>query len=255
MARTAIVNPRRKAKKRKTRKYGKRRRNPITSTSSDRNYNPRRRRVSRKRRRNPSSPATSVYSAGGYRRKNPDLFDFDNITEKMPAATLGVLVARYAFKMAGPMEPDTAGGPALPGVKHAIALVLGTHFGSQIIGNLLGSNKTLFAECGGLGFAGDLFLRKRALVDNAWAQENLYLSGDGDDYAPEGYEEGISGFENQSALGAGEYVVGPDGTLYQMSGTPIASDAAYYPGGNSLVGFENQSALASADSSFGYARR
>lgn len=254
MARTAIVNPRRKkAKKRRTRKYG-RRRNPSTSLSSDRSYNPRRRR--RARRRNPAAPAKSIYSSGGYRRRNPagDLFDFDNITEKMPAATLGVMAARFAMKMAGPFEPNTKGGPNLPGIKHAIAMVLGAHFGAQFTGSMLGNGKALFAECGALGFAGDLFTRTRLLNDSPWAQENLYLNGPEDD-ADGGYEEGISGFEDTSALGAGEYVVGPDGTLYQMSGTPVATDPAYYPGGNTLIGFEDRSALASAESSFGYARR
>ena len=248
MARTAIVNPRRRAKRRSSNKrkrsYGKRRKNP----SEGRSYNARgKRRRSSHRRRNPS-PASSVYSPATYRRKNPDLFDFDNLTEKAPAATLGVMAARYAMKMAGPWELDEKTKTSAPGVKHAVAMVLGAHFGSQMIGNLLGKQKELYAECGALGFAGDIFTRTRLLNDSKWAKENLYLSGDQD--------EELDGFSNESALGAGEYVVGPDGTLYQMSG--VAPDAARMTGGNALTGFSNQSALGfssarpSMDSGFGY---
>jgi hypothetical protein len=78
-----------------------------------------------------------------------------------------------------------------------------------------------------------------------------------DDSAPEYAEEGVSGFEETSALGeAGQLIVGPDGQLYQLQG--IAPDPAQLPGG--VGGFEQTSALGfatgapSGDSSFGYVR-
>ena len=249
MARTAIVNPRRRAKRKankRRRSYG-RKRNTATASSSDRSYNKRRR--SSKRRRNPS-PAASIYSAGGYRRKNPDLFDLENITDKLPACTAGVMLTRYALKMAGPFEMDATTKRAVPGIKHAIACVLAAHFGSGIVSSMLGASKGPLAEAAAIGFAGDMFARTRLLDSSEWAQQNLFL---GDDEAPaEEYQEGVNGFEQASALGAGGYVVGPDGTLYQMSG--YAPDPA-------MAGFEQQSALGSAfsaaspsgESGFGYA--
>lgn len=259
MARTAIVNPRkRKPAKRKAKKrtYG-RRRNP--STGGDRSYNARRRRPARRRRRNPTSaPARSVYSTGGYRQRNPsDLFDFDYLMDKMPAATAGVWLGRYAVKMAGPFEQIEAGaaggaGKMGPGLKHAFALLVASRFGSQMVGSALGNDKAQIAEIACLGFAGDLFARKRLFEDSTWVQDNLYLSGV-DDMDFEGDDDDVSGFEQDSALG--ELIVGDDGTVYQLNG--VAPDPANYPGG--IAGFEQNSALGfapvrpSADSGFGYA--
>lgn len=254
MARTAIVNPRKRRRNKPARRYG-RRRNPA---SSDRNYNPRRRRRNARRygrKRNPAAaPASSVYSAGGYRRKpNPiggDMFNLDRAIDTLPAATGGLWAARFAAKMAGPMEDDK------PGFKHAIAMLIGASVGSSMMDSMFGHGKGDVAYIGALAFMGDLFGRKVFFDDSEWVKENLLLSGVDDtedaDEDPE-WDEDMSGFENQSALGAGEIFQGPDGQLYQLSGP--APDAAMTPGGN-FSGFENQSALGyarpSAESSFGY---
>lgn len=259
MARTAIVNPRKKRKsKPRKRSYG-RKRNP----GPVRSYNARKRRSApKRRRRNPSAPANSVYSAGGYRaRKNPagDLFDFDYLMDTLPAATAGVLLARYAVKMAGPfevVEKGEAGGAGKmgPGLKHAFALLVASRYGSQLVGSMLGPDKSRIAEISAMGFAGDLFFRKRLFEDSEWVQTNLYLNGVDDmEEIDQEYDE-MGGFEQDSALGEPQYVVGPDGTLYQLSGTQVAPDPAYYPG--AVAGFEEDSALGavpSEESSFGYA--
>lgn len=258
MARTAIVNPRNRKKrktshpaKRRARSYG-RKRNPSRTAN-------RRPPAVRRRRRNPGTGA-SVYSSGGYRQSNPsgDLFDLDYLMETIPAATGGVWAARWAAKMAGPFEVVDGGKDAVPTFKHAIAMVLGARFGSQAIGSFMGAGKEVIAEHAALGFAGDLFARKRVFADSSWVQQNLMLEGVdyegdyGDDTAPE-YAEDLSGFEQDTALGAGgEYVVGPDGTLYQMQG--VADDQ---PG--AISGFEQTTALGfshvspSSESGFGYA--
>jgi hypothetical protein len=260
MAKTAIVNPRGKNgrfKKRKSRSYGRRRRNPSSSSSAPRSYNPRRRR-SYGRRRNPGiapagSPASSPYSAGGYRRRpNPggEMFDIDRVMDVTPAATLGVWSSRWACKMAGPMEDGK------PGMKHAIAMVIGAHVGSQAVGSFMGG-KEFIAYCGALGFAGDIFARRTLFEDSDWVKDNLVLDGIDDLEEATAYEDPdvVNGFEDSSQLGddeAPQIFQGPDGRLYQLSGP--APDPAYVPGGN-VGGFEQRSALgrASSESSFGYA--
>lgn len=258
MARTAIVNPRKRRRKNKTRRYG-RRRNP--SASADRNYNPRRRRRNTRRygrRRNPAAPASSVYSSGGYRRRaNPmggDLFNLDRAIDALPSATGGVWAARFGAKMAGPMEDDK------PGFKHALAMLIAAGVGENVMDSMFGANKGQIAYYGALGFIGDLFGRKVFFEESEWVKENLLLAGVDDDADtvdadedPE-WDQDMSGFESQSALGAGEIFEGPDGQLYQLAGP--APDPARTPGGN-FSGFESQSALGGArpsmESSFGYA--
>jgi hypothetical protein len=267
MARTAIVNPRAsngRFTKRKRRSYGskskRRRRNP--AAAGDRNYNPRRR-SKRRRRRNPGSsvaaPASSVYSAGGYRRRNPEMFDYDRLSDHLPAATLGNWSARFAARLAGPLEVSTAGGPPVPGFKHAIAMAIGAHVGSQMVGSMLGAEKAPIAYAGALGFAGDLFARRRLFSDNKWVKENLLLEGVDDlEEATADWEgdDDLDGFENTSALGDGEQLVEHNGVLYRLSG--VAPDPAQLPGGG-MNGFQNESALGncapSQESSFGYVPR
>lgn len=258
MAKTAIVNPRaangrfkRGGKRRsKPRRHGRRRRNPAAA-SADRNYNPRRRRRS-KRRRNPSAPASSAYSAGGYRRKpNPsDLLDFDYLMDTVPAGTLGIWAVRWGLKMAGDFEDNK------PGFKHGLAGLLAASVGANAIGSMLGEDKTQIAKIGGVSFLGDLFARKALFEDSDWVKENLMLSGVDDLEEATEWDQDFAGFESTSALGDDEgaqMFVGPDGTVYQLSG--VAPDPAQLPGG--MGGFESTSQLGgmpSAESSFGYVR-
>lgn len=260
MAKTAVVNPRGKRRRRK--------KNPSPRSSNprrkSRRYGAKRRAAPRRkaRRRNPGTPITSVYSGGGYRRSNPDLFDFEHIMAVAPAAVGGDFAARWAVKIAGPMESDKPGGPAVPGFKHALAGVLAARMGSTMIASLLGDqSKAHIAEIGALAFTGSLFLRKRFLNDSAWVRENLYLDGyddDGDDYdaqIDELYQEDLHGFESQSALGM-QYIEDEQGNVYALQG--VAPDAAALPTGTrgGLGSFETNSALgyarASTASSFGY---
>lgn len=263
MAKTAIVNPRaangrfkrggrsKPRRSNKRRRYG-RRRNPSTA-SADRNYNPRRR-SKRRRRRNPGAPASSVYSAGGYRRtpNPPDLMDFDRLVDTMPAGTLGIWAVRWGLKMAGDFEDDK------PGFKHGLAGLLAAAVGSNAIGSMLGEDKTSIAYIGGVSFLGDLFARKALFNDSDWVKENLMLAGVDDLEEATEWDQDFAGFESESALGDDEegaqMFVGPDGTVYQLSG--VAPDAAQLPGG--VGGFESTSQLGgvpSSDSSFGYVNR
>lgn len=263
MAKTAVINPRRR-RRRKSASSGRRRRrrNPSSRASSPRRRSyygaPRRRSNPRRRPRRRRNP--SVYdTSGGYSRRrtsNPDMFDFDDMTSIVPAATGGDILCRWAIHMAGPMEPedDKKGGPPVPGVKHAIAAVLAANVGSGIIGSILGdASKGTIARHAAFGFAGSLFLRKRFMNDSKWLKENVYLDGDGDDDATDSedveseYSEEMNGFQNQSALGA--YFTGPDGQLYQCLPAPSGQ----------MSGFQNQSALGQTGSyrgasSFGYRR-
>jgi hypothetical protein len=180
MATTAVVNPKRKRRKlygaaaashAAKRGRGKaRKRNP--SSGSDYRY-PNKRRAKRRgggkrRRRNPGAAA--------YRYRNPESFSFDELVYITPAATAGVIGARWATKIAGPFENNE------PGIKHAIALWIAGKFGGQLVGDLMGDpDKGAIAEIACLGFAGDLFLRKRFMKDSQWLRDNVYLEGD--DYA------------------------------------------------------------------------
>jgi hypothetical protein len=263
MARTAVVNPKRR-RKGKTRRYGsarrKRRRNPPSTTLSG---------ARRKRRRNPATVSSS-YSSGGYRRRpnpkrsrrrssrrrNPGDFQglLDNIMEVAPAATAGVQIARAAFKMAGdfePLEVNPSGGPAgvAPGIKHALAGVLAAEFGGRLVGDMLGdASKGQIAMHAAIGFVGDVFLHKRFLVSNQFAAKHLYL-GDWDG------GEDLSGFSNESAIGDTQYYQAADGQVYALNGASLPGDPQTADLRTlNLSGFSNQSAIGSVESSFGYSR-
>jgi len=250
MARTAIVNPRRrrhtKRKTNKRRAYGR-------AAAPKRRRNPARRTTHKRRRRNPSTPGTSAYSATGYRTKNPNMFDIDRVMDVTPAATAGVWAARWALKMAGPFENAEGGKAQRPGFKHAIAIVIASNVVQGIADSVLGHGKGTFAEIGALAFGGDVFARTTLFDNSKWVTDNLYL---GDHDADDDDDElDLEGFEQQSALGEPQYAVGPDGTLYEMSGSDAAPDPAYE---RTLSGFEQQSALGAwgglptAANSFGY---
>lgn len=190
MAKTAVVNRRKGRKRKAPKRYGS----------------------AKKRRRNPTAAGKqSPYSSQGYyRRPNPSMFDMDTYTRTMPAATMGVWAARWAVKMAGPFEPDSAGVP-VPGIKHAIAIIAATEFGGKLVGQLLGGRREIdIAQIGAMGYGGDLFLRKRLFRDSAWVQENISLEGD-EEWEEEGYTEEMSG------MGADTYT-DPAGNKYIRSG-------------------------------------
>lgn len=282
MARTAVINPRRRRKAKKSRAGGgkrRRRRNYGGAVTVAREANRRRRRSGgKRRRRNPS--VSSAYSSGGYRRSNPMSFNIDHITDTVPAAVAGIWAARWAVKMAGPMENGE------PGIKHALACWLASTVGSSLISSVFSSAaKGEYARITALGFGGDLFLRKRFLKGNSFVTNNLYLEGVDD--VPD-YSEGadLNGFQNASALGdsftdaagntyvqteqgwalagMGETFVDADGTVYalqggmgtqeyaypanydalmQQSSIGLAPDPAYGPTGSAVAGFQNRSAL------------
>jgi hypothetical protein len=254
MARTAIVNPRRRKPRRKSNKrraYGR-----AAAAAPKRRRNPSRtRRRSPKRRRNPAMPGNSAYSAAGYRQSNPNMFDIDRVMDVTPAATAGVWAARWALKMAGPFENATAGKAQRPGFKHAIAIVIASNVVQGIADSVLGAGKGAFAEIGALAFGGDVFARTTLFDDSKWVTDNLYLGDSDDSNDDEDLEGAFDGFEQESALGEPQYAVGPDGTLYEMSGADAMPDPAYQ---RTLSGFETQSALGawgglpSAANSFGY---
>jgi hypothetical protein len=262
MARTAVVNPRRKKKARRrarTKHYGsarrKRRRNPSTTLSGTR----------RRRRRNPT--VTSTYSSAGYRRRpnprrarrrrNPEGFNglLDQLIEVAPAATAGVQLARAAIKMGGDFETidgDASGGVVTaPGIKHAVAGVLAAEFGGKLVGDMLGSaEKGHIAMHAAVGWLGDLFLHKRFLRNNSFATEHLYL-GDSD-WEP---DESLAGFSNQSAIGDTQLVCDEAGNCYQLSGGIPADPQGRDISSLNLSGFSNRSAIGSVESSFGYVPR
>lgn len=288
MAKTAVVNPRRRKKRARKNPSAanprRRRRRNYGAATVARSANKRRRRhTGGRRRRNPS--VASVYSSGGYRRSNPFGFNLSSITDTLPAATVGIWAARWAVKMAGPMENGE------PGIKHALACWLASSVGSGIIASVFGSHaKGEYARITALGFGGDLFARKRFLKGNKFVTDNLYLEGVDD--VPD-YSEGadLNGFQQQSALGdsftdaagntyvqteqgwalagMGETFVGPDGTVYALEGgmgtqqfqypanydalmqgsqMGINADPAYGYSGSAVAGFQQTSAL-------GFARR
>lgn len=287
MAQTAVVNKRRRkrrhnAKRRRRNHYGAatpNRRRRRRHSSAPRRSN-RRRRYSH-RRRNPGTPSRSPYSSGGYyRAPNPGMFDFEDLTEVMPAATAGIWAGRYALKQAGAFEP-AKDGTLEPGLKHAIALWIAANFGGQLIGQLFGDvNKGRMATIAAFGFAGDLFLRTRFMKDSAFVKDNLSLQGLGDgdlDYGS------MSGFQSHSQIGAvedsagnqwvqtpqGWVLAGPgvgqgtqlvqtaDGTVYEMGRLDSLPGS-----GSRLAGFQSHSQIGqlgmrranpNSQSSFGYA--
>lgn len=249
MARTAVVNPRKRrklygaaaaahAKKQGTKK--RRRRNP--SAPSYAMSNPRK----KYRRRNPANYAMS--NPTKRRRRNPSsaaggMFDIDRMLGIIPAGVGGIQAARWAVKLAGPFEVGGAGRSDKPGIKHGIAIALAAHFGGAMLGDLLGDpDKGAIAEIAALSWGGDLFLH-RAYLDNpapdSFTARNLYLGGadtdrqlGADDFidatgnrytrTPQGWQlAGIemgAGIETDEPLPAGQIVTGPDGQLYQVAG-------------------------------------
>lgn len=280
MGKTAVVNPRRR------RRRAKRRSNPKRTRARRRNYGGvqlatretnkrrRRRRSYGRRRRNPS------YSP---RAMNPSM-DLERTMDILGPATAGVWGARWAVKLAGPFEDGE------PGFKHALAVWLMARFGSDLIGNLFGSeSRGTYAQIAALGFGGDLFLRKRFMKDSDWMKKNIELAGvDADDVYD--YSEGadLDGFQQSSSLGDsfvdavgnryvqtargwalsgdGQLVQGSDGQVYLLEGGggsyqyPSNYDAMMMDAG--VSGFQQSSSLgglgvprgrASGGNSFGYA--
>jgi hypothetical protein len=272
MATTKVVNPKRKTPPRRAdgtfKSKGTRRHNPKRKSHA---YGSARR---KKRRHNPDAVAPtskravvrSVYSYGGYRQRNPDMFDMDYLTETVPAATAGVLSARWGAKMGGAFEEmkTTVNGQPVsysaPGLKHAVAIVIASHIGGSVVDSMLGHGKGAIAKIAALGYGGDLFVQKRFFRDNEWMKENL-LSGVDDDDA----ENGVGAFENRSTIGqdaAPQFVQAPDGNVYALGDFQELS---------ALGAFENRSTIgahapggirrdpsnigASTSNSFGYAHR
>lgn len=269
MARTAVVNPRKRRRRRRNANGqfssggGGRTANPRRKKRRRRNYgaaaaNPRRRR-SKGRRRNPAS----VYSTGGYyRRPNPTLFDMDDLTDTVPAATAGVWAGRWAVKQAGAFEP-AKDGTLEPGIKHAVAIWVAAAIGGQLVGQMLGSEaKGNVARIACLGYGGDLFMRGRFMRDSAFVQNNLSLQGFQEQSALGAPPTMVDAFGNsfvstpqgwqlQGGMGADEGdFVEIDGEVYQLEGA--AEDAA------ALNGFSQESRLGmvpatpGGGSSFGY---
>lgn len=276
MARTAVINPRGRNGRFKR---GKRRSNP-SRRRRRRNYGaaaanpPRRRRRSRgyfgaaPRRRRRRNPATPYASAGYFRRPNPSAFDFHELTETMPAATAGVLAARFALHQAGAWEA-AQDGTLEPGIKQAIALWIGATFGGQLVGQVLGSEqKGNIARIAALGYAGDLFLTRRFMRSNEFIQNNFSLQGMGDDESDssddfvvddQGNVYALNGFQSESPLG--EVITDSTGNAYQSTASGwqlMGLRGAGY--GDPIMGFQNSSPLGmtparpNADSSFGYSR-
>jgi hypothetical protein len=263
MPKTAVINRRRK------RRSSRRRRNYSRKAygAAARTENARRKRR-RRRRRNPTGPVSvrEGYSSGGYRRRpNPEgsLFDFNVLTQVTPAATAGVMLARWATHLAGEFEDDE------PDIKHAIAIWIAAGLGGQIVGNVLNDKyKGLYAHIAALGFGGDLFLRKVFFKDADWLRENFYLGEDNEDYDEETDYEELDGFQDQSVLGQTYYdAAGNPWTLtaqgyqpangQQMGQAPMLPEDPSVGYGSQLAGFQDQSVLgrrtrAYSGNSFGY---
>lgn len=201
------------------------------------------------------------------RRKNPASFDLDNLMETMPAATVGSLAARWATGLAGPLDDGK------PGIKHAIAIWIASHFGAQMVGQLFGSSaKGEYARIGAIAFGGDLFARKHLLAESEWATKNLYLGDEA--YMVPDYSEGadLNGFEQTSALGdsfmdamgnryvqtaqgwalagaggmGAQVVQGEDGQLYQLMGDGSGGELVYPPDYDEIMevsGFQQRSPI------------
>ena len=215
MGKTAVVNRRRR---KKTTRRRKKRRNPSTSYgAATRTQNRRKRR----RRNLPAAGTRGAYSAGGYRRRpNPTFFNLDDLMEIAPAGTMGIWAARWAVKMAGPVEDE---GPEFA---HAVAILLASGIGSGIVGQILGdARKAEYAKIAALSWGGDLFARKRFFKDAEWVQENLYLDG------------GMGAFTDQSAIGQPEAYTDEMGNrwIYTSEGYVRAEDLVEGPNGEFYV--------------------
>lgn len=204
----------------------------------------------------------AAYQPKGYsRRRNPGMgHDLNEVMEVLPAATAGVLAARWALKQAGDFKPNDK-GIAEPGVSHAIAIYLAARFGAPMIGQMLGdANKGKMASISALGFGGDLFVRLRFMRDNKTFTDNFSLAG-----VDDAYEDTQA--EPYADMGAYEDAVGnkwiKTASGWQLAGfhddaTAAPQRLAGFQNQSALGGFQNQSALGgyqSSRSSFGYARR
>lgn len=278
MATTAVVNPRRRRRRKARRanprrrryRYGaaRRRRNPSPYAMA----NPRRRRRGRRRRYSNPSPYAMVNprrrSRGG-RRRNPtgDLLDFDRVIDQAPAATLGVLAARWLIKFAGPFEGPAAGvaaggtGVAAPGVKHALAIMIGSKIAGDMIDGFM-PGKGHLAEISALGFGGDLFLRKRFMANSPWMANNLYMDGfemDSQigqdtftDATGQQYVRTPSGWA-LAGMGQSNVMVLPNGDVVQLEGFEMQSQIGdEYEDGAYAMGSQYTDGGAAMGSSFGY---
>jgi hypothetical protein len=203
MAKTATVN---RPRKRRRKKAKRRRRNPTSYGAAKRTTT---------RRRNRRKPATrAAYSAGGYRRRptsNPGLLDFDEYMRVIPPATLGVVAGRFSVKLGGEFEDGE------PGLKHAVAGVIGVNIGANMIGNFFKDSRAdEYAYAAGLGYLGELFLRKRFLSDSKWYVDNVSLEGDyesGPSMHGETYDQYMEGLGTHDA---GDVLELPSGQVVQV---------------------------------------
>lgn len=262
MARTKVVNPRRK-KRRKRKNPTPRRRPAKRHGNAARNPRRRRRRSAKRRKRNPQPRRYSPY-----RMSNPrggGLFDLDYLMDTVPAATLGVWLARWAIKMAGPLELDAAGNKR-PGIKHGIFAYLAARFGGDMIGNFFGAERAGdVSQIAAYGYLGDLWARTYFFTEpDSWYRQNLYL-GAGDYPGPYGKQYLGQGQAQQGTTFADatgrRYVKGPRG--WQLAGVgaqPYAYEGQTVPGMGAqphayegMGGFSAQSALGgfSAQSALG----
>lgn len=260
MARTAVVNPRRRRKARKSnpKRSHKRRRNyGAALAAAPRTPNRKRRRHYGARRRNPGRSYLS-------RAKNPAL-DLDSTIDIVPPATAGVWAARWAVAQAGEFDDGE------PGIKHALAIWLAASFGADLIGSIFGESKATYARISALGYGGDLFLRKRFLKDSEWAKKNLSLMGVDEDAAPAGgtYVDAMNNAWVETPQGWSMAGLGDGGTLYedgqgnvyQLGALPGTYGAGFgaFESASSIGAFEASSSIGhvgrvgSADNSFGYA--
>lgn len=286
MAKTAVVNPRKKRSRR-------RRRNPSPPAqanprrrrrrNSHRSYGAARRAPARRhhrRRRNPISP----YASGGYRR-SPNPFGlssvsgaFSEIMTIVPAGTIGITAARFGVKASGEWSKDGK-GVLEPGFSQALAIFLAAHVGGALVSTLFRNPaQGNIAKIAALSYGGDLFARMRFFKDSDFYKNNFSLAGLGED---EEYEDAglVDGFQDTSVLGeefedssgdayrsgdrgwalAGMGLDSPPGSGARLAGmgSPqlmVGNDGTVYQ----LSGFQNSSALgahparANMSSSFGY---
>jgi hypothetical protein len=262
MATTAVINRRKRRRSAKRRSNPKRRRRHMRGAAASSH----RRRRSSRRRRNPQATAAVVkaaYQPRNYRRQNPQTLaqDMNGLMEVLPAATGGVLAARWAVQQAGEFKANEK-GVAEPGFSHALAIYLAARFGGQMIGSLLGDpHKGTIAAISALGFGGDMFLRLRFMRDNETFKKNFSLAGYDDDAYVDNQDEPYADMgAYQDAVG-NTWVRTASG--WQLSGYHDSATEpqrlAGFQSQSALGGFQNQSALgggavSNRRSSFGYAR-